>query len=97
MTSLIKGGEDAERRFLSFEGGGNGFPLSIGPEFCTNCLLRLEAPSILGSFRDFDPHHMGHMPAGQNHSNFALNKGLSAPRYDNWCKIQVGTFPTELQ
>jgi hypothetical protein len=29
------------------------------------------------------------MPAGQNHSNFALNPKLSAPRYDNWCKIQV--------
>jgi hypothetical protein len=29
------------------------------------------------------------MPAGQNHSNFALNTRLSAPRYDIWCKIQV--------
>ena len=29
------------------------------------------------------------MPAGQNHSNFALNTRLSAPRYDTWCKIQV--------
>jgi hypothetical protein len=29
------------------------------------------------------------MPAGQNHSNFALNTTLSAPRYDTWCKIQV--------
>jgi hypothetical protein len=29
------------------------------------------------------------MPAGQNHSNFALNTRLSAPRYDAWCKIQV--------
>jgi hypothetical protein len=29
------------------------------------------------------------MPAGQNHSNFALNTRLSAPRYDSWCKIQV--------
>ena len=32
------------------------------------------------------------MPAGQNHSNFALNTRLSAPRYDTWCKIQVITF-----
>jgi hypothetical protein len=32
---------------------------------------------------------MGNMPAGQNHSNFALNTRLSAPRYDTWCKIQV--------
>jgi len=32
------------------------------------------------------------MPAGQNHSNFALNKGLSAPRYDTWCKVQVICF-----
>jgi hypothetical protein len=31
------------------------------------------------------------MPAGQNHSNFALNTRLSAPRYDTWCKIQVST------
>ena len=31
------------------------------------------------------------MPAGQNHSNFALNSRLSAPRYDTWCKIQVLT------
>ena len=29
------------------------------------------------------------MPAGQNHSNFALNTRLSSPRYDTWCKIQV--------
>ncbi len=29
------------------------------------------------------------MLAGQNHSNFALNKRLSSPRYDTWCKIQV--------
>jgi hypothetical protein len=29
------------------------------------------------------------MPAGQNHSNFALNTRLSAPRDDTWCKIQV--------
>jgi hypothetical protein len=29
------------------------------------------------------------MPAGQNHSNFALNTRLSAPRYNTWCKIQV--------
>jgi hypothetical protein len=29
------------------------------------------------------------MPPGQNHSNFALKTGLSAPRYDTWCKIQV--------
>jgi hypothetical protein len=29
------------------------------------------------------------MPAGQNHSNFALNPRLSAARYDKWCKIQV--------
>jgi hypothetical protein len=29
------------------------------------------------------------MVAGQNHSNFALNTRLSAPRYDTWCKIQV--------
>jgi hypothetical protein len=29
------------------------------------------------------------MSAGQNHSNFALNTRLSAPRYDTWCKIQV--------
>jgi uncharacterized protein (DUF433 family) len=32
---------------------------------------------------------MGNMPAGQNHSSFALNTRLSAPRYDTWCKIQV--------
>jgi hypothetical protein len=32
------------------------------------------------------------MPAGQNHSNFALNTRLSAPRCDTWCKIQVLTF-----
>jgi len=32
---------------------------------------------------------LGNMPAGQNHSNFALNTRLSAPRYDTWCKIQV--------
>jgi hypothetical protein len=32
------------------------------------------------------------MPAGQNHSNFALNTRLSAPRYDTWCKIQVIVF-----
>ena len=29
------------------------------------------------------------MPAGQNHSNFALNARFSSPRYDTWCKIQV--------
>ena len=29
------------------------------------------------------------MVADQNHSNFALNTRLSAPRYDTWCKIQV--------
>ncbi len=32
------------------------------------------------------------MPAGQNHSNFALKTRLSAPRYDTWCKIQVLNF-----
>jgi hypothetical protein len=32
------------------------------------------------------------MPAGQNHSNFALKTRLSAPRYDTWCKIQVVSF-----
>ena len=32
---------------------------------------------------------MGDMPAGQNHSNVALNTRLSAPRYGTWCKIQV--------
>ena len=33
--------------------------------------------------------YIGNMPAGQNHSNFALNTRLSSPRYDTWCKIQV--------
>jgi len=32
------------------------------------------------------------MPAGKNHSNFALNTRLSAPRYDTWCKSQVITI-----
>jgi len=35
---------------------------------------------------------MDNMLAGQNHSNFALNTRLSAPRYDTWCKIQVIPF-----
>jgi len=34
------------------------------------------------------------MPEGQNHSNFALNTRLSAPRYDTWCKIQVTYYPS---
>ncbi len=29
------------------------------------------------------------MPPSRNHSNYPLNTELSAPRYDNRCKIQV--------
>ncbi len=32
------------------------------------------------------------MPVGPSHSNFALNKWLSSPRYDTLCKIQVITM-----
>jgi hypothetical protein len=58
------------------------------PESCTNYLLRLEALCLYSSFHDFDPHHIGNMSAGQNHSNFTLNTKLSAPRYDTWCKFR---------
>jgi hypothetical protein len=37
------------------------------------------------------------MLAGQNHSNFALNTRLSAPRYDTWCKIQVLNLQPSVQ
>ncbi len=63
--------------------------LKLLPESCTNYLLWLEALCLLSSFHGFVPHHIGNMVAGQNHSNFALNTRLSAPRYDTWCKIQV--------
>jgi hypothetical protein len=65
----------------------------LKPEFwCAKYLLRLEALGNKSAFHDFDSHHIGYMPADQNHSNFALNTMLSAPRYDTWCKIQVISF-----
>jgi hypothetical protein len=50
-----------------------------------NALGKISGTMMLIS--NFDPHPIDNRPAGQNHSNFALNTGLSAPLYDTWCKI----------
>jgi hypothetical protein len=57
--------------------------------FAQRCFAQSHPFRAGSRFHDFDPHHIGDMAAGQNHSNFVLKTRLSAPRYDTWCKIQV--------
>ena len=52
-------------------------------------LTNLNVLATYSSMRNFYPHHRGTMPSGKNYSNYPLNTGVSAPRYDNRCKIQV--------
>jgi hypothetical protein len=49
----------------------------------------LKPPVFKRAFRNFDSNHSGAMPASQNYSNYPLNTGFSASRYDKRCKIQV--------